>query len=143
MRILHDNGIALEVKIVSSRDLHRKMHDRYLIGSNTLWSLPPTGSVLEGQSSAFKEFRAGTENYEQGSKDYADWWNNPDALEIMTKWNEIKTLTEQYAKRTDDQRYIVYCAICGEQTNIPFPPTHGKSYYCPKHLRIYRNRRQK
>jgi hypothetical protein len=61
-RALLEKGITLEVKVASSRRLNRKFHDRYVLGSNILWNLPPASSVLDGQSSQFKSYRAGTES---------------------------------------------------------------------------------
>src|SRR5436309_656692 len=80
--ILSESNIKFEVKVASTKRLHGKMHDRYVLGANILWSLPPAGSVLDGQSSVFKPYSAGERNFEIISKDYLEWWNDPHALEI-------------------------------------------------------------
>ena len=82
-KILQKNNIEFEVKIVTTRRLQKKMHDRYVIGSNISWSLPPLSAVIDGSRSSFKEYMAGTTNYIQNSKDFTDWWEDPDALEIV------------------------------------------------------------
>jgi hypothetical protein len=132
VRMVYPKGITLEVRVVTTIDLHRKVHDRYLLGSNILWSLPPVGSVLEGQSSAFKEFRAGTSNYEQASKDYMRMWNDPKAFDILTKSTEIKALI---------QRYEIAYPICGKKEFIRSPLIPGKVYYCQYHYRMIKSKK--
>ena len=135
--ILAGNSMILEVKVASTKSLHSKIHDRYVLGSNILWDLPPASSVLDGQSSMFKVFQADTKNYNIISRDYEDWWNDPGALEIKSKWNEIKKLAMYFSARTYDkgETYSLNCCICGKPVKLRFVPEFP---YCHEHLRILR-----
>lgn len=124
--------IKLEVKIAVTKNLHKKFHHRYAIGSNNLWSLPPISAVLEGSSSTFDQNVAGSSAYEQISKDYDDWWNDSDALDVFSEWGKIKTVSESFSK-SHGTHYKYNCVTCDKEFTH-----HAKlSYpYCPEHFRV-------
>ena len=122
----------LIIKFAISKELHKKFHDRFAIGSNTLWSLPPISTVLEGSSSTFNQHVAGTTTYEQVSKDYDNWWNDADALDIFANWDKIKSISESFSKSKPGQ-YKYNCVECG----VEFTHHAMLSYpYCKEHFRI-------
>jgi CxxC-x17-CxxC domain-containing protein len=137
-KILSEKEIRLEVKVVSTRRLHKKIHNRYVLGSNVLWDLPPAGLVLDGDSSStFKEFKMSTKSYEKISKDYVDWCKDPDALEITANWDKIKRLVELYSKKRNENRemYDANCTACGIAIKVPFIPNPNIPVYCREHLK--------
>jgi len=143
-KISSDNKITLEVKVASTKRLHKKNHNRYVLGNNILWDLPPSGLVLDGQSSStFKEFKLGTKSYEKISKDYVDWWNDSEALEITAKWDQIKLLVELYSKKMNIKREMYYanCTICGIAIKVPFVPDPKIPVYCQEHLKFKKNKK--
>ena len=73
---LQQKNIKLYVKIATSRELHKLVHDRFVIGSNTLWSLPPISAVFQGNASTFNQHVAGSSQYEQFSKEFDEWWKS-------------------------------------------------------------------
>jgi type I restriction enzyme, R subunit len=128
---LAQNGIVLTVKIATSRTLHKKFHDRFAIGSNNLWSLPPISAVMDGSSSTFNQHVAGSATYEQVSKDYDEWWNDSDALDIFNKWDEIKKIAESYTKfQSKPQKYN--CTVCGVEFTKNFKLSNP---LCEKHFK--------
>jgi CxxC-x17-CxxC domain-containing protein len=139
-KILSQHNIKLEVKVVSTKRLHKKIHNRYVLGSNVLWDLPPSSAVIEGGiSSIFNEFRPGTKTYEKISKDYVEWWNDQEALEIVSKWEEIKRLVKLYIRQYQfDKIYDANCTICGEAIKVSFIPDPGRPVYCDTHLSLKR-----
>ena len=70
---LQQKNIKLYVKIATSRELHKLFHDRFVIGSNTLWSLPPISAVFQGSASTFNQHVGGTSQYKQFSKEFDEW----------------------------------------------------------------------
>ena len=123
----------LMVKVISTIRLHKTVHHRYALGMNKLWSLPPVSSVLDGGSSTFDEHNMYTKSYEQISKDYVKWWDDPEALEIFSNWEKIKKLAEPFAKKTTVM-YDAKCFECGRATKVPFMPREGSRIYCREHL---------
>lgn len=87
-KLLANTGVSLEVKIASSRFLHGIIHDRYVIGTNRMWALPPSGAVFDGQTSSFKPFSNKHRNYKEIIDEYEKWWNHADALEITKNWEK-------------------------------------------------------
>lgn len=128
-KILQERNIIFEVKVVSTRRLHKKMHDRYVLGNNISWSLPPISSVLDGSRSSFKDYHVGTKNYVQNSNDFIDWWEDADALEIKSNWNKIKELVSK-------KFYTLHCSICGKEFTLDYIPNPT---YCYKHYVQFKN----
>jgi type I restriction enzyme R subunit len=140
-KILSEKNITFEVKIASTKRLHRKIHDRYVLGTNILWNLPPSGSVLDGQSSTFKEYKSSNNNYKEILKDYVEWWDDSEALEIIEKWNEIKKQSEQYSTVPyQRKKYDAKCSICGKPFQVWFIPDPKRSIYCDEHLKFRKGR---
>jgi len=106
--------IKLEVKIAITKSLHKKFHDRYAIGSNNLWTVPPISAVMEGSSATFNQHVAGSSTYEQDSKAYDEWWNDSDAIDIFTDWNRIKPVAESFS-RSKGSQYKYNCVTCGKE----------------------------
>ena len=138
-KILSEKDVKLEVKVASTKRLHGKIHDRYAIGTNVLWSLPPAGAILDGQSSTFKAYTFDTEIYEKISKDYIEWWDDLDALEIKTRWREINKLVELYSTNPSEKgkKYDANCTICNKPIKVPFIPHPNRPVYCYEHRKIY------
>ena len=108
-------NITLLVKIGISKQLHKKMHDRFSIGSNNLWSLPPISAILDGGSvSTFNQHIAGSDTYEEISKDYSEWWNDSDALDAFSEWDKIKKVAESFLK-FKGQQFKYNCVTCGKE----------------------------
>lgn len=128
---LSQNNIKLSVKIAISKELHKKFHDRFAIGSNNLWSLPPISAVMEGSVSTFNQHVAGSSAYEQISQDYASWWNDSDALDIFTDFDKIKKVSESFSKfRGTPQKYN--CVECGKEFTRNFKLSHP---LCDEHFK--------
>jgi hypothetical protein len=69
-----------------------------------------------------------------------DWWNDPEALDIKTKWSDIKRLTEYFSSNLSDKgkMYDLNCHTCGKPIRLGFIPPVP---YCREHLEIYRRRK--
>ena len=118
--------IKLSVKIAITKNLHKKFHDRFAIGSNNLWSLPPLSAVIDGSSSTFNQHVAGGVTYEQVSKEYDEWWNDSDAIDIFTDWEKIKPVAESFTK-SKGISHKYNCVTCGIEFTRNF-----KIYQDPK-----------
>lgn len=141
-KILSKNGVTLEVKVASTKKLHRIIHDRYVFGTNILWSLPPSSAVLDGQSSTFKEYKPGTQNYEKISKDYVEWWGDQEALEISSNWDKIKELRDKFViKSSGREMHDTTCTKCGKATQVPFKPDGIRPVYCDDHKKLLRHKK--
>lgn len=123
--------IKLTVKIAITKSLHKKFHDRYAIGSNNLWTVPPISAVMEGSSATFNQHVAGSTTYEQDSKAYDEWWNDSDAIDIFTDWDNIKTVAESFSKFLGSpQKYN--CVECGKEFTRNFKLSHP---LCDEHFK--------
>jgi type I restriction enzyme, R subunit len=128
---LSQNGVKLTVKIATSKSLHKKFHDRYAIGSNNLWTVPPISAVMEGSAATFNQHVEGSSTYTQDSKSYDDWWNDSDALDIFSEWDKIKKIAELYSKfQSKPQKYN--CVECGVEFTKNFKLSHP---LCEKHFK--------
>jgi type I restriction enzyme R subunit len=141
-KLLAGTGVTLEVKIVSSRLLHGIVHDRYVIGTNRMWALPPSGSVFDGQTSSFKPFSNKHSNYQEIINEYKKWWNHPDALEITSNWEKIKELNEKFSiKKSHKTLHDAKCSECGKDTKVPFKPDGINPVYCSEHLHLKKRKK--
>ncbi len=107
-------NIILLVKVGITKQLHKKIHDRFAIGSNNLWSLPPISAILDGSTSTFNQHIAGSDTYEGISKEYSEWWDDLDAIDAFSKWDEIKKVSDSFMK-FKGQQYKYNCVTCNKE----------------------------
>jgi len=140
-RLLGGTGVTLEVKIASSKLLHGIIHDRYVIGENRMWALPPSGSVFDGQTSSFKPFSNKHGNYKEIVDEFKKWWDHPDALEIRSNWEKIKELNDKFSiKKSHKILHDAICSKCGESTKVPFKPDGIHPVYCNIHKHLIKRK---
>ena len=57
---------------------------------------------------------AGSDTYEEISKDYSEWWNDSDALDAFSEWDKIKKVAESFLK-FKGQQFKYNCVTCGKE----------------------------
>jgi len=84
-------GISCEMQVIMTKDLHRQMHDRYIIAENVTYNVPSPTTVKLGQFCEIKRTSA--------QVPFDEWWNNTDSIDLIKNWDAIKAKREQLSKR--------------------------------------------
>jgi len=117
---LQRSGIALELKIISTKEAREKVaHDRFLLGDNVKFNVPSFTMIVKGRFSEIKR----TEN----EIPFEEYWKYIESLDIIKDWNKIKDLlAHEYT-----------CSDCGTKFKVNFKLPSNKPAYCqncfPKH----------
>lgn len=88
---LKSKGVTCEMQVIMTKDLHRVMHDRYIIAENVTYNVPSPTTVNLGQFSEIKKSTA--------QVPFDDWWNNSESIDIIQNWDKIKSKREQLSQR--------------------------------------------
>jgi len=88
---MQSKGITCEMQVIMTKDLHRQMHDRYIIAENVTYNVPSPTTVNLGQYSEIKKSTAAVP--------FDDWWNNTDSIDLIKSWDAINAKREQLSRR--------------------------------------------
>ncbi len=88
---LQSKGITCEMQVIMTKDLHRQMHDRFMIAENVTYNVPSPTTVNLGQ---YSEIRKSTSKVP-----FDDWWNSSESIDILQNWGKIKEKREQIKRR--------------------------------------------
>jgi|APSaa5957512535_1039671.scaffolds.fasta_scaffold10568_2 type I restriction enzyme, R subunit len=88
---LKSKDITCEMQVIMTKDLHRVMHDRYIIAENITYNVPSPTTVNLGQFSEIKKSTAAIP--------FDDWWNSLESIDIIENWDKIKLKREQLSQR--------------------------------------------
>lgn len=84
-------GITCKIQVMMTKDLHRQMHDRFIIAQNVTYNVPSPTTVNLGQYSEIKKSTA--------QVPFDDWWNSSESIDMIQNWNKIKEKREQLSRR--------------------------------------------
>ncbi|QUC64378.1 type I restriction endonuclease subunit R [Nitrosopumilus sp. K4] len=88
---LKEKGISCEMQVIMTKDLHRQMHDRFMIAENVTYNVPSPTTVNLGQ---YSEIRKTTSQVP-----FDEWWNSSESIDILQNWDKIKEKREQLSRR--------------------------------------------
>ena len=88
---LEKHGISCEMQVIMTKDLHRKMHDRYILSENLKYNVPSPTQVKFGQYSEIKITNADVP--------FDEWWNDSESIDIIQNWDKVKAKREQLSRR--------------------------------------------
>jgi len=115
---LEQKGISLEIRIVTGKtDWEGTPHDRYLIGSNVVYSVPSYTTMVKGRYSEFHK----TEN----NPPFAESWNASNSFDVIKNWEKIKEI-----RNAQRPMYSAKCSTCGKDCEVPFKPDPGRPVNC-------------
>ena len=119
---LEQKGISLEMRIVTGKtDWEDTPHDRYLIGSNVVYSVPSYTTMVKGRYSEFHK----TENI----PDFAKSWDAASSFDMIKDWEKIKEI-----RNAQRPMYAAKCSTCDKDFEVPFKPEPGRPVYCQEHI---------
>ena len=95
--------------VTGKTDWEGTPHDRYLIGSNVVYSVPSYTTMIKGRYSEFHK----TENIPP----FAESWNTSNSFDVIKDWDKIQGLK-------------VSCDDCGKEFVPPFTPDGVRPVYC-------------
>ena len=88
---LKNKGITCEMQIIMTKDLHRQMHDRFIIAENVTYNVPSPTTVNLGQFSEIKKSTADVP--------FDEWWNSTESIDIIQNWDKIMAKRDQLSRR--------------------------------------------
>ena len=88
---LKTKGITCEMQVIMTKDLHRQMHDRFMIAENVTYNVPSPTTVNLGQYSEIKKTVY--------QVPFDEWWNSSESIDIIENWDKIKAKREQLSQR--------------------------------------------
>jgi len=88
---LKNKGITCEMQVIITKDLHRQIHDRYIIAENITYNVPSPTTVNMGQ---FSEISKSTVDVP-----FDEWWDNAESIDIIQNWDKIKSKREELSRR--------------------------------------------
>ena len=106
-----EKNITCEFRVITTKDLHKKNHDRFISGSNISWNAPSVDQIITNQFSEITE----SAHHEKIEKEFDLCWNDPSCLDLFADWIKINTQLEmEKLART----YVRNCTKCGRQTTV-------------------------
>ena len=66
---------------------------------------------------------------------FDDWWNDPDCLDIVNDWDEIKSIQEKLSTKLNSAK----CSDCGIDCKVPFIPDGIRPVYCKSCFNLHKN----
>jgi len=88
---LKTKGITCEMQVIMTKDLHRQMHDRFIVAENVTYNVPSPTTVNLGQYSEIKKSSAAVP--------FDEWWDSTESIDIIKNWDKIKAKREQLSRR--------------------------------------------
>ncbi len=79
------------MQVIMTKDLHRQMHDRFIVAQNVTYNVPSPTTVNLGQYSEIKKSTADVP--------FDEWWNSTESIDILQNWDKIKDKREQLSSR--------------------------------------------
>ena len=88
---LKSKGIQCKMQVIMTKDLHRQMHDRFIIAENVTYNVPSPTTVNLGQYSEIKKSTADVP--------FDEWWNSTESIDIIQNWDKIMAKRDQLSRR--------------------------------------------
>ena len=108
---MSEKNITCKFRVITNKDLHSTIHDRFISGSNISWNTPSIGQIKKNQLSEITE----SENHEKIEKEFDRYWNDPSCLDLFADWTRINAKLEMDKLA---RKYVRNCTICGRQTIV-------------------------
>jgi len=88
---MQSKGIVCKMQVMMTKDLHRQMHDRFIIAENVTYNVPSPTTINLGQYSEIKKTSS--------QVPFDEWWDSTESIDITKNWNKIKAKRDQLSRR--------------------------------------------